>query len=530
MCRYNTNFPQTSKRYYLSYSLLVAAHVAIVWWLPYFPSQDGPSHIYNLVILRDLLNGGQEWGRFFECRLSAVPNLGFNLLAYPLLSLFSPLVMQQIFLSAYIVLMGLSVPFFVGTFGRQIFPNSLLMFPMIFNGTLMMGFYSYVVAIPFFILAFSVSYRMRGASLPKRLLAYNIMGIGLYYLHLIAWGIYLLSLVSIALAGVRGIRKKTGRLLVLLLMMSPVITLMLIYLYGNGNGRGGGLYATYLGLRWLLSDLFFRFSTVSLSPLQEGPAYVVAFVFMYFLILGIFDTTAKRGKESARVPALPNEPRSTLLILLALLLSVYLLAPNFIGDGSYFNQRFPWVMFLLALPLLAVRGSHFSERYTSGLFFAVSVLTLTVNAAVMQEKSASVERFMGGLSLDMPRGAFVMTYKQPGTFPYVDVLLHAASYYGISKGAVDLGNYEAERQHFLVRFRKTLPPLPGSSQIAYAVESIALPQFPSIAYVLAWQEISRRSVELAECYDTIYANGPFAVLRRKCQGEGNAHYRGYSGL
>ena len=94
--------------YYYVFSL--AVHIGIVWLLPYVPTQDGPSHIYNLVILKDLLNGGKEWGDYFTAQLFAVPNLGFHLIAYPLLSVFPPLIVEKIFISTYMVLLGVSVP------------------------------------------------------------------------------------------------------------------------------------------------------------------------------------------------------------------------------------------------------------------------------------------------------------------------------------------------------------------------------------------------------------------------------------
>jgi hypothetical protein len=72
------------------YVIFLAVHIGVVWLLPYVPTQDGPSHIYNLVILKDLLNGGKEWGDYFTAQLFAVPNLGFHLIAYPLLSVFPP--------------------------------------------------------------------------------------------------------------------------------------------------------------------------------------------------------------------------------------------------------------------------------------------------------------------------------------------------------------------------------------------------------------------------------------------------------
>src|SRR4030042_6889484 len=88
------------------YIFLLILHIGLVCWLPYVPPQDGPSHIYNLVILHDLLNGGKEWGNFFSYQLRLIPNLGFIFLAYPLLSFFTPLVVERIFISVYIVLLG----------------------------------------------------------------------------------------------------------------------------------------------------------------------------------------------------------------------------------------------------------------------------------------------------------------------------------------------------------------------------------------------------------------------------------------
>ena len=101
------------------YILLLIAHIGLIWWLPYIPTQDGPSHVYNLVILHDLLNGGSEWGDIFSYQLRAVPNLGFIFLGYPLLKFFHPLVVERIFLSLYVALMGASVPFFLRTFNKD---------------------------------------------------------------------------------------------------------------------------------------------------------------------------------------------------------------------------------------------------------------------------------------------------------------------------------------------------------------------------------------------------------------------------
>ena len=110
--------------YIYLYTVLLFAHIGLVWFLPYFPTQDGPSHIYNLVILHDLLNGGKEWGEIFSYQLHAIPNLGFNLLTYPMLHFLHPLTAEKLFLSIYIVLMGCSIPFFLHVFNKPSMPLS----------------------------------------------------------------------------------------------------------------------------------------------------------------------------------------------------------------------------------------------------------------------------------------------------------------------------------------------------------------------------------------------------------------------
>ena len=136
----------------MTYLALMAWQLLIVWLLPVFPTQDGPSHIYNASILYDLLHGGKLWGEYFSCNIKAIPNLGFTLIAYPLLSVASPFIVEKIFISIYLLLMVIATHLLIRIFA----PSStysltikLLSIPVIFNFDLMMGFYSYVIAVPF---------------------------------------------------------------------------------------------------------------------------------------------------------------------------------------------------------------------------------------------------------------------------------------------------------------------------------------------------------------------------------------------
>ena len=68
-----------------------------------------------------------------------------------------------------------------------------------------------------------------------------------------------------------------------------------------------------------------------------------------------------------------------------------------------------------------------------------------------------------------------MTYKKrdPETgWPRVDVLMHGASYYGIFKGCVNIGNYETGHDYFPIKFKETTPKFPSLDQITYKAETI----------------------------------------------------------
>lgn len=499
--------PKTIKSY-PCYILLLAVHIGLVWLLPYFPTQDGPSHIYNLVILRDLLNGGREWGGFFSYQLHAVPNLGFNLIAYPLLGFFPPLIVEKIFITVYIILMGISVPLFLQTFGRPALPFSYFVFPVVFNFNLLMGFYSYVIAIPIFLISLSLSWRIRNTSTTWRFVCFNLAGFVIFYFHLIPFVFYLLSLTAFTFAETIGYRRKIIALLRLLITLTPSILNLFFYLL---RGKGSFPDLSYLLSLSHYTDLFtdlFLFSTLSFSPWQTLPASLLMFLIVLFCYQPMKDYYIRR-----RVADIPSSAKS-IICLASVLTLIYLVAPFNFGDGSFFNQRFPWVILLIVLPLLRIPDTDFFKRFGSIAIAGVAGLFLIFNAGILWQQSAKVEEFLSGLQADMPKGAFVMTYKAEVERSRVDVLLHAASHYGILKGCVDVGNYEAAYRYFPVHFKSNFPAIPSEKEIAYEPSTINWSDYPAIQYLFGWNVTDTDRKELGRYFHIIREEGALSVWRR----------------
>lgn len=496
---------------FIYYIILIAAHIGLVWWLPYFPTQDGPSHIYNLVILQDLLNGGKEWGNFFSYQLRAVPNLGFILLSYPLLNFFPPLVVERIFISIYIVLMGISVPFYLRTFDKPSFPVAYFVFPIIFNYNLLMGFYSYIVAVPLFLLAFSLAWRIRNSSLACKFVCFNILGLVIFYFHLLPFVFFILSLITITIVESGGYKKRIKDLLKLLIIIAPCLLNLFFYLrlITKSSIPDFSYLLSFSRLVRLLTELPY-FSTVNFLPWQILPASLFMFlvvVLEYYSLKDIY-----KGKLQGGL-IIPSE--KTMIYLLLILILIYLLAPIHFGGGWYFNERLPFVILLISLPLLRIPETILFKRIMSVIIVGIVSIFFAFNAIILWQQNLKVEKFLSGLYA-LPRGAFVMTYKSKyPEMTTVDILLHAASYYGIFRGCVDIGNYEATTNLFPVRFNKTTPTIPPESQISSKPETINWDKYPGIQYLFSWEIDNRDRDALSKFFHVIYEKNCLSIWQRK---------------
>jgi hypothetical protein len=495
------------------YALLLTASVALVWMLPCFPTQDGPSHMYNLVILHDLLNGGKNWGSFFTYKLQVTPNLGFHLIAYPLLYFFTPLAVEKIFVSLYILLMGISVPVFLKTFSGRVFPFAYLVFPVMFNFCLMMGFYSYIITVPLFLLAISASWKIRNTSVPYRILCFNLMGIVLFYFHLIPAVFYLMGLGLMELVESPLLKEKIRNIARLAVILIPSLAAVLFYLLrGSFLGRHANYYPN-MPRNDLLRD-FFTFSTVSFAPVQQTVGIVLLFFFIFFLSLYFHKIAKDFFQKQISFRDVPLQQKF-LLCFVACLVLIYFLMPFSIGEGSYFNQRFPWVIFLVMLPLLHFREKLFGVRICSIVLVTVAVLFIGLNVKILRQESLVVKEFLSGNQVSIPKGSYIMLYRSEYTgWSRIDVLLHSASYYGMEKKCVDIGNYEVSFDIFPVKYKRQIRQIPHWEMVEYEPEKIRWKRFPSIDYLLAWKADGEIRKKLEVFYHVIWENNSMTIWQR----------------
>lgn len=505
---------------YFYFALLLSGHIILVWILPYFPTQDGPSHMYNLVILNDLVHGGKDWSNYYIINYRLVPNLGFHVIAFPLLQIWSPIVTEKVFVTLYAILLGSGYLYFLHSFEKPLFPRAYFMLPVIFNFTLLMGNYSYTIAIPVYIVGLGLQWKFRNSKTSVKLLIINIFGVILFLFHLIPFCLYIIS--TFLILWVCSEKKLTIQyFLKQLILFLPCILILVLYLWNNSDIYQLSQilqkdHITSISIKSFLVRKIFLicelilFSTDTFSRWQIIPASIFGFLvvcFGYESLKQLINKFFIRGKLS---------PVNKFFFLQNIvLIGVYLLAPFRWGSGSFFNERLPWVILLFLIPVLTVPDRLLNQKIRP-IVLMIIIIFLSVNTIVFKEESKKVQDFIAGLKINMPKGYFLMTYKNPTpTWNRVDTLLHAASYYGIKKKCIDIGNYQAKTDFFLIEFNKDLPELPTLFQIENKPESIDLSLYPSIKYMLGYNLSEFEKQKLKDFFIIIFEKNEYSIWQQK---------------
>ncbi len=133
----------------------------------------------------------------------------------------------------------------------------------------------------------------------------------------------------------------------------------------------------------------------------------------------------------------------------------------------------------------------------------------------MWKESAKIELSLQGLKAELPMGSNLIAYRRfPGERYRVDGLAHIASYYGIARKIVNIGNYEARRPFFAIYFKEGLGPWPSLYQIECRPEAIDWNLYPNIEFLLGVNIREEDKIELSKFFSIIFENERTTVWRR----------------
>lgn len=486
---------------------LLFLHLVPVWTLLYLPTQDGPGHQSVASVLRHY--GDPDAGllrEYYAFNREAVPNwLSFFLLG-PALSFLPVALAEKVLLSLYILLLPLSARFALRSVDPRAAWLSLLIFPFLYNFMFNMGFFNFCFSLAAFF--FAVGFYLRR---PEEMGLARTGGLALlvllvYFCHPVTFVVTVAALFT--LAGWRALLDRRAGLWPAARhwLLAPVLAcLPALILMASFVGARTGARVTALTLWAKLKHLAGLYSLASMTRWTIPLAALVALLFFVLTLVCL----RLRGRR-------PLQPADGLFAAAAVLLAIYLAAPNDLSGGGFISHRLNLFPFLALL--LWFGTFQLPEAWKKVFLSAAAVLAFAFLAAFAPIYAAldeGLEEIAAVGDLIEPGHTFLfLSYAHWGegldgkplsfrTEPFV----HAGSYVAARRGLVDLSLYEANEDYFPIYYRPHRNPYRHLATVPLGIETVPprvdLPGYERrrhgrVDYVMIWGPRGAGNHEAAE--------------------------------
>jgi hypothetical protein len=477
-----------------------------VWLFPYLPTQDGPAHLCNAQILKDYGDPAAGYDAFFELRAEPLPNLTSHALLAGLLYFVPALVAEKLLVSLYVLGFAASFRWFLGAFGPRCRPLAWAGLLLVFNRCFWMGFYNYCLSLILVWIVLGACLRWRGRLHVTQMFVLMLLFTVAYFTHLVGF--------LLAAAGAFGVaifvspRRILAPLLIVVAALPPACLTM--------NYFESTAFFASTSARRLFQQPLARLRGEKIEPglWQElraidnellanhvGTAIPASLVLAGFWgLLAILTIASYR----ARAPDERDGPGWLFPAVFGLLLLAgYLLAPHDVEftHGGFLKTRLAPLPFLVWLACLR-EPAH---RWTRLLVRAVAIVLLAVNLALVMRTvhagNEELEAYTAGLDAAGSGNRLFVMQANPLQPPLANPLLHAADYYCLGNGNVNLDNYEASTSHFPVKYRPGVKRGMGSLA-GYAQRDV-------VDLVLCWNVAAGPAG-----WDEVFRQGPLSLYRR----------------
>jgi hypothetical protein len=444
------------------FALLILVQLLPVWAFTYLPTTDGAAHVANAQIMRKIGDPAlSQFGKYYVVTDAPIPNLIGHLVLAGLLYAVKPVIAEKLLVSLYMVLFPLAVRYAVRSIRPRALPLAFLAFPMTYSYLFAQGFYNFVlsVAVFFFVVGYWIRNRDRLNAWRGALL--TCMGLLLYSCHLfslmMACGVIAALTVWFSWPEVRAraYAPAARRAVVSLLAVCPALVLAVLFRpaapqYRDAHAAGWSVKEDVIGLLQFSSMVSYR----------AKEAWLGAALVSVFGALALMALASKIARGSwTRWDAL--------LIVPAGLVAVYFTAHDPVLLHFYIPHRVMLYVFLTLILWLA--GQPMTRRLRWAVVpaaCAVSLGFVAAHALKYREFAPQLNEFVAAGDRIRPNSTFLpLIFSTRGRTPggqvsSIDVqpFYMASGYIAARRDAVDLKNYEANTDHFPVRFKPELNP------------------------------------------------------------------------
>lgn len=499
--------------------LLVIINSLPVLIFPFFQTLDGPAHLYNVNLLKEIIiEKNPQIIHFFAIREEWIPNWSSHLLLLLFRFLFSSLLANKLFL----LLITIGLPLSVFSILRKLVPQNqnlaVIALPFIYTFLFGLGFYNFCLGVVIFMFTLSYWIGIREKISLMKVSGFFLMLMIAYFTHIFIFVLVFSAILGYSLSNAlekilyrsHNLKDLPIEFTVILLAGLPFVVLLVKYL----TSRWGSSTVIKLPIKELLKWI------VDVRPLiiyhypQELKYtrwlfYLATGLFLYACVKYFFSTGTIRLK-----PMLQSKSTPFFLITIFFLV-LYFILPNTPSSGaSYISDRVLTFVYLTGFLGL------FTMKYPQLIRNISYIIILVVNFGLL----ARYYDFQSGLNSTTKKFLEAAEYVENNSIvlpirnsdDWMD--LHFSNYLGMEKPLVILENYEATTSYFPLRWN--LDELPSVQLGDTIITQFCLDNtFPAssknnfkIDYILTWgnndpDECKSNLLTLVESnYDLIYAS------------------------
>ena len=462
------------KREYYFFLLVVLVNLAPILFLKYYPSLDGPAHLYNSNLINHLLIGNDFLKEFFVFNKDIVPNwTGHVVLCF--FNLFLPaFIAEKIFLLSYALGFIFSIRNIINHFTPENKWLSYLVFPLLHSNFLFHGFYNFLGGIVLILICLLLwlKYEKGGWTL-KRRIAFYFATLSLYFAHIFMFQLFLaLMALTITMNGVHeAILEKGGfkkfiyvvfkKLYLLLPAIIIPIGLGIYFILFRYNPEGAVVFVPHEELNTWIKII----RPIIGMAIEKEEAYTTKIFYCLFALSCIAVYTRINSVPftghtlSKKIISFLNgfiNAKDIFILFALVLLYLYYILPDWQGVAGYMSLRLGLLFFIFWSLWLAVQA--FPKWLSIAcaviiLFFSFQRLFyLSKGSWHLNELAIECE----SISKSIEPNSIVLPLNYSDNWLHV----HFSNYLAVDKPIVVLENYEASVDFFPLQWNTgQIPPL-----------------------------------------------------------------------
>lgn len=447
--------------------LLALIQIASVWQYDYFLTTDGPAHVANAKVLRDLFLGlhTEFYTKYYDLHLTFFPNWTTHIVLAALLLFFKPMVAEKILVSAYVLLFCFSYRAIVARLsGISSLTASIGVF-FAFHYLLYYGFYNYSISIALALLFVAVWKECCEQPIWKQWIVLIPLAVILTLTHIFSWFISAVILGSYFTASslITHSKYSTANLLtnfrqrwmVVSVVSLCSVTFCCVYMLQNTGET-----------QYYKEDFVKQWETISslkMLMLWQSPqeSRLIQFITILILSLSALQIFYRIGRRQTVLPG------DAWLLVAVSITCIYFIQPKFLCLAGFWSPRMAWLAWLALAAWVA--GYAYGDRAEATTFILTLLILIALKYCRLQHEEKSHEALNDYLSAMkyISEGATLLplSYAHFGAdtrgMPinnWRKQFLHAFDYCGAEKAIINFANYEAVTPWFPLNWKTSCNP------------------------------------------------------------------------